>query len=548
MVPCTLRWLACFLGFVCVGGLVWAEEPTVQEEQPTVVADEQPADKNKELAAEKVEPANENEESAAKNDESASKNGKPTDENGAKEIKKSILPPTTHTVKKGPLKVTFDLDGVFEAETAREIAVKTEEWSMLTIKSAVEHGTRVREGDVLLTLDADDLDKAIADLRAELSISEISMQQSEDQLRALEKTTPLDLEASERAARIAEEDRKYFFEVDRPFTVKMVEFSLKVARQYLEYQEEELHQLEKMYKADDITEETEEIVLQRARDSVEQAKFMVDYTKIYHDQAMKFTLPRMEDMVKESAQRTSLNWKKDKVELPLALQQQRLELEKTRVQRKRSEEKLDKLLADRKLMTVKSPIDGIVYYGECEQGKFSDSTSLADKLRPDGAILPDQVVMTVVRRRPMFIRATAPEKQLHYLRPGLTCVAIPTGYPDLRLPATIDHLDDIPMSPGNFDLRLKVTLDREAKWLVPGMTCKIKLTPYLKKDALSLPQKAVMTDELDDEKHFVYVPDKDGEPTKRDVKLGEKTDKKVEILDGLSEGDKVLREAPKDED
>ena len=31
------------------------------------------------------------------------------------------------------------------------------------------------------------------------------------------------------------------------------------------YQKEELHQLEKMYKADDLTEETEEIILTRAR-------------------------------------------------------------------------------------------------------------------------------------------------------------------------------------------------------------------------------------------------------------------------------------------
>jgi len=50
-------------------------------------------------------------------------------------------------------------------------------------------------------------------------------------------------------------------------------------------------------------------------------------------------------MVNELAQRKSLDWDKYKIELPLTLQKQRLELEKLRVQRERADEKLKKLLA-----------------------------------------------------------------------------------------------------------------------------------------------------------------------------------------------------------
>ena len=237
---------------------------------------------------------------------------------------------------------------------------------------------------------------------------------------------------------------------------------------------------------------------------------------------------------------------KSKVDLPLALQKRRLDLEKLRVQRTRSQDRLTKLLADRELFVVKSPADGIVYYGKCSRGKFSDSTTLAENLRPHGNVQANQVIMTVVEPRPMFIRASAAEDQLHYLRPGLRGTATPTGYPDLRLATSVDRVSDIPVSPGSFDTRLKVSLDRKAKWLMPGMTCDVKLIPYLNKDAITVPPKAVMTDELDAEKHYVWLVDKDGKAKKRDVTLGEKTDKQVEILKGLSEGDKVLLEAPKD--
>ena len=130
---------------------------------------------------------------------------------------------------------------------------------------------------------------------------------------------------------------------------------------------------------------------------------------------------------------------------------------------------------------------------------------MADVLRPHGDVQANQVVMTVVEPRPMCIRTTVPESQLHDLRPGLPGTAVPTGYPDLELPAAIDTVSDIPVSPGNFDGRLTVDLAGKTKLLRPGMTCKVKLVPYRKTDALCVPPKALVTDELDEHKQSVQV-------------------------------------------
>ena len=171
----------------------------------------------------------------------------------------------TLTVKKKPFRIVVELDGVFEAENAKEISVTPEAWPKLTVLKAAEHGQHVRKGDVILELETEKLDLAIADLRDDLKLSGLAIKLAEENLGSLEKTTPLDLESSRRAAKIAEEDKRFFFEVAKPFSLKAVDFGLKVAREQLEYQQEEYDQLEKMYKADDITEETEAIVLKRAR-------------------------------------------------------------------------------------------------------------------------------------------------------------------------------------------------------------------------------------------------------------------------------------------
>ena len=60
--------------------------------------------------------------------------------------------PATHAVKKEPLKIEATLSGVFEAQKMTEISLKTEAWTMLSVVSAVEHGTHVSRGDLLVYL------------------------------------------------------------------------------------------------------------------------------------------------------------------------------------------------------------------------------------------------------------------------------------------------------------------------------------------------------------------------------------------------------------
>ena len=200
-------------------------------------------------------------------------------------------PAPTHTVKREPIKIQFELDGTFESRNMTEIILRPEEWPSFIVLEAVEHGARVKKDEVLIKFDSEKIDKAIADMRTEQQIAEITLKVAEDQLAILEKTTPLDLEASQRAQRNTEEDSKRYFESTRPMVIKSWDYSLKFTRQQLEYAREELEQLEKMYKADDLTEETEKIVLKRARNTVERAEFSLEREEYDYNLMMKIQLP-----------------------------------------------------------------------------------------------------------------------------------------------------------------------------------------------------------------------------------------------------------------
>lgn len=458
----------------------------------------------------------------------------------AKESKTSEKPKApVHTVKKGPFKIKLSLKGVFEAQAKTAVFIRPKSWSGLTVLKAVEHGTRVKQGDLLVALETDKIDRAIADLATANRLADLKIKQAEDEWRLLQAAEPLNLALVRRAKRIADEDHKYFYEIAGPLSERSANFMIKMYIQYVANQEEELRQLEKMYKADDLTEETEEIVLQRARNAVEEAKFFLEEAKINRDRTLKFSLPRRAESITDSTRRQVLS--SGATERKMALDKSRvgIELQKIKIERERSERKFNELRADRAAMIIKAPADGLVYYGQCVRGKWTGTEP--EKLRVGGTLTANKVFMTIVKPRPISVRATVPEGKLHYVRPGLKGVVKPTGYPDLRISAIVHKLNAVPSCGSRFEAVVTVAADAKAEPVMPGMNCSVELVAYEKKDALTLPATAVKEDEFDDQKHYVCLVDKQGKRKKQLVTLGKRTDKRVEILKGLAEGDRVLK-------
>jgi multidrug efflux pump subunit AcrA (membrane-fusion protein) len=452
----------------------------------------------------------------------------------------------TIKVQKGDLKIEVPLKGTVEAEHMIPLSIKPEDWTQqLTVKKSLEHGTPVKKGDVLLEMDAEKIDLAIRDLRLERKLTELAIRQAREELPIAEKSLPLDLVMTERGKKQADEDLKQFMEVDRALEVSDAEQSVKMANFFLENAREELKQLQKMYRDKDLTEETEEIILKRQRFYVELYGEFLKEAKIRRDQTLKIRLPRREQALRDSAEKQSLALEKAKNTLQPALLQKRLALEKLLHEHANSGERLKNLQRDRALFTVRAPADGIVYHGRCVLGQWATASAVEAKLQPGGILQPGEVFMTVVSQRPIFIRADVEEKHLHWLSEGLTCKVVPAGYPDIKMPAQLVKVSAVPQSAGHFDARITLEPSKDSPMLMPGMACSVKLAVYHKKDALTVPVSAVFTDENDDDVHYVYLAGgKGGKPEKRTVKVGKCTSKKMEILNGLKEGEEILSEDP----
>jgi len=533
--------VALVVGAILVGGPALAdgkdgkpkkkEKPAAEKKQP---AEKKPAAKEKPA---KKKPAEKAAEKPAKKETETAE----TAEEKAEDAKPK---PETVKAKRRPVVIRVELSGVFEAQKTAEVVLRPKQWSDLKVLSAVEHGASVQRGDPLVTFDFEKIDRQIADLRSQLKLKDLALKLAEQQLKTLEATTPMDLAAAERDNRETQADLDYYFETERPLALKSADMMLRMSKFYAEYAEEELRQLKKMYEADELTEETEEIILKRARFQAEMSRFSHELEKVDHDRMLKTLLPRREKQMKESAKRSALELKKIRASLPAALKQQRITHEQARVEHDRAEEKLDELLADRKEMRVTAPIDGVVYYGQASRGKFASADSVADDLTRGGSVSANEVFMTIVQPTPMFVRATVPEKELEYVEAGLEGDVVPTALPDAKLSGIVERVTDVPISSGTFEARVTLAKSDDGAKLMPAMTCKVKCLGYAKRNALTLPPKAVGSDPIDEDKRFVMVLGKDGEQKKRPVTVGKEVDEAVEILKGLKEGDEVLAAYP----
>ncbi len=455
--------------------------------------------------------------------------------------KKKATPDTYRVPAASPLKITVTLPGIFEAGKMWPVVLHPETWSTFTVLKTVTHGKQVKKGDKLVWLDMTQIDQQIADTQQALKLSQLARQLNDAELRFLKETSSLDLAATSRSNAIADEDLKYYLKVGRPRAEQSARFSLKSAKQSLQYAMEELQQLEKMYKADDLTEETEEIVLTRARNDVERSEFMLKSTELRTQQTLKRELPRRDQQMKDAARRAALALLKAKATQPVQMKQKQLEREKQIVANKRLTKKLRDLLRDRKMMEVLAPADGFVYFGRCKRGKWSGIDSVATQLRRGGKLTPRSPFMTIVSRHSLRVRTILPEKELHHLRRGLKGIAVPTGYPDLELSATLESFPLFPIESGQFDGRVQVQLPKAtARQIAPGMSCTLTFVVYEKKGAITVPPSAVFVDDSDGRRDVVRLKGSDGKTIERKIVIGHKTEKRWEVIKGLKPGDQLL--------
>lgn len=462
--------------------------------------------------------------------------------------------PDTVELKKEPLRLTVKLNGTFEPRQTEQIRLKGKEFTNFKLSEVIEHGRKVNSGEVLVQFEPKEYEDAFADRKHALRLSEIALAEEEANMHLLEQRKQMEKTAWERSKKYEDEDFVHFFDIEWPLQKRNMEMSMKSSQFSLDSAREELRQLEKMYRDDELVEETEEFILKRQKMLVEFAAFSHERQKLIADFREKFAMPRSEISIRESKQLFDLQFEKTRKTFDFSLEQAQIRFQKMKESHAKLVKQYNDFIADKAMLTLTAPMDGIVYYGDYNgdltKGKWNNASAVAVGFRKGESVRNDQVLFTIVDPRANRLRFSVPEKELNWCKVESKGIVTPTAFPNTRLSGNIVALNDYPTVNGDYQAVLAVNVERELK-IYPSMTGAVEFVSYENKEAFLVPTAALKREEIEDDSWnhaYLYTYETKTENNKEiktvsktKTKTGEVKGDKTELLGNFNVGDQVFK-------
>ena len=154
-------------------------------------------------------------------------------------------------------------------------------------------GSSVKKGDSVAQADFRTLDKSIEDYERAIKSKNLEVLKLRYALDQQKERSAMSLQKFQTALTRTEEDQKDFLEKRKARMLAEEEERVNKALRYMSYKQEELNQLTKMYKDDQVAEETEEIILKRLKNELGESEFAVQGAKLVAELAKLRNIHRL---------------------------------------------------------------------------------------------------------------------------------------------------------------------------------------------------------------------------------------------------------------
>ena len=173
---------------------------------------------------------------------------------------------------------------------------------------------------------------------------------------------------------------------------------------------------------------------------------------------------------------------------------------------------------------VRAPFAGILGIREVNLGQY---------LAPGSAIVP------LLALDPIYVDFSLPERQLATLAVGQSVVLTVQAYPGERFAGRIAALNP-GVDQGTRAVKVRAALDNPGQRLRPGMFADVRVLLPVQQGVLTLPDTAITYAPYGDTVFVVQAGDAGHTVQRRQVETGQTRDGRVEILKGLSAGERVV--------
>jgi RND family efflux transporter MFP subunit len=194
-------------------------------------------------------------------------------------------------------------------------------------------------------------------------------------------------------------------------------------------------------------------------------------------------------------------------------------------------------LAESKLasLSVSSSTDNEFTISSPRSGVVVEKNVLVDQqVTPDGS----GALMVVADLSSVWVVAELFEGDAVDIREGALARVTSPSHPELSLEGRVDMVSSV-VDPSRHTLPIRVRLANPERLLRPNVYATVRFATPAKATSVEAPASALVSD---GEHQYVYVQDKVGHFTRREVTAGSSRGGRVQVLTGLAVGEKIVEE------
>ena len=446
-------------------------------------------------------------------------------------------PDRFYKVKRTDLVIGVSLSGTVNAKKKYKIAYEVPFNTKLIY--VVDENSQVKKGQVLARYETETLKQKIDDLKLAIENKKKSLEIAKKEREILVSSNNADIAAAENRLVEAEEAFNKYIKYDGPRQKDNLMLAVETAEQKLKEAESQYAEDLDLFNNTIFSKESDmtaaKLRLSGLEKNVKSQKTAYNNAVLNLKIFKRYTNPNTLTTLENKLNEAKLNLEKVKISTRSKLRQHDDSIYSQEISIKKLEADWNKYSGFMPKMTLYSPVDGIVVYGDPDKrwGKVDVKVGMDAKR--------NRVILTIPDLSELIVDFDLPEQYRPKVKKDDKAIISPESMPTLKLDGVVSQIESLPINQIRWDpyspkiYKSRIDVIGKSKNLVSGMNVNIRIIRSILKNRLIVPIESVFEK---NGKYFVYV--KTASKYKEaPVEIGKANENFVEVTSGLKEGDVV---------
>lgn len=438
-------------------------------------------------------------------------------------------------VERGDLVIQVSEKGYLKAK--RSVKLAPEFQGEGTITWLIDEGEEVKEDDILVEFEKKEVQTRIDELESQIVQAEVQLEAARATLAIHERDSQAEIQKADLALELASMQLRKWTEGEDPNQISKLRHARNRAIREFERAEEQFTRVPELAKEGFFTET--EVALEELKVQEKQiAKESAENDLHLYEKYTREMEQKQKDSALSDAERALVN-AREKAEISKHEKQANIDRQVGALDVLKA--RLEKSQQDLTKMTIRAPQEGIVHYGDPRHGSWS-----REQVKVGGQFYRGNTIITLPDLREMEVLIKIHEADIDKIDEGQIANITLDTYPGQVFTGKVTDIATVATSSG-WDENTKafgvtILMDPCSTELRAGISAKVEIQVVTLEGVLHLPLQCVF---IEGGQHMCFVFE-GGQVQKRKVEVGRNNVHRVEVIEGLEPGERVLLYDPRD--